>query len=49
MTVEDRALLVDIIRNPDAYFNVHNSEFQPGALRGQLSDLAAPQPAGAPR
>ncbi|HET9345539.1 MAG TPA: CHRD domain-containing protein [Candidatus Limnocylindrales bacterium] len=39
VTVEDRGLLVDIIRNPDAYyFNVHNADFQPGALRGQLSD-----------
>jgi hypothetical protein len=39
VTVEDRELLVDIVRNPDAYyFNVHNAAFQPGALRGQLSD-----------
>ena len=39
ITVEDRALLVDIVRNPAGYyFNVHNADFQPGALRGQLSD-----------
>jgi hypothetical protein len=35
----DRDLLIDIVRNPDQYyFNVHNAEYMPGALRGQLSD-----------
>ena len=34
----DRALLVDIIQNPqDYYVNVHNVPFAPGAIRGQLS------------
>jgi hypothetical protein len=34
----DRDLIVAILMNPsDYYFNVHNSEFQPGALRGQLT------------
>jgi CHRD domain len=34
----DRDLLVAIIADPSAYyFNVHNSAFQGGALRGQLS------------
>lgn len=33
----DRALLVDILANPDAYYvNVHTSDFPPGAVRGQL-------------
>jgi hypothetical protein len=33
----DRSLLVDILANPDAYYvNVHTSDFQPGAIRGQL-------------
>jgi hypothetical protein len=34
----DRDLIKDIIQNPqDYYINVHNADFQPGALRGQLS------------
>ncbi len=34
----DRDLIVAIVRNPAAYyFNVHNAEFPPGALRGQLT------------
>jgi hypothetical protein len=34
----DRALIKDIIQNPEEYYvNVHNAEFQPGAVRGQLS------------
>ena len=34
----DRALIKDIIQNPEEYYvNVHSSEFQPGAVRGQLS------------
>lgn len=34
----DRSLIVAILMDPSAYyFNVHNSEFQPGALRGQLT------------
>ncbi len=36
-TVVDRDLALAIILNPDAYYvNVHNAEFQGGALRGQL-------------
>jgi CHRD domain len=34
----ERDLLVAILTHPDAYyFNVHNADFQAGALRGQLS------------
>jgi len=34
----DRSLLVDILVNPSAYYvNVHNADFPPGAVRGQLS------------
>ena len=34
----DRGLIVSILRDPGAYyFNVHNADFQAGALRGQLS------------
>lgn len=33
----DRSLLIDILANPDQYYvNVHTSDFQPGAIRGQL-------------
>lgn len=33
----DRELLVAILRDPSAYYvNVHNDDFQPGAIRGQL-------------
>jgi hypothetical protein len=33
-----RALIKDIIQNPDAYYiNVHNLEYPDGALRGQLA------------
>jgi hypothetical protein len=34
----DRDLIIAILRNPSGYyFNVHNSEFPAGALRGQLT------------
>ena len=34
----DTDLVHDIVRHPsDYYFNVHNADFPPGALRGQLS------------
>ena len=34
----DRDLIVAILMDPSAYyFNVHNADFQPGALRGQLT------------
>jgi hypothetical protein len=34
----DRALIKRIIQNPGAfYINVHNAEFPPGAIRGQLT------------
>jgi CHRD domain len=34
----DRDLIVAILMSPsDYYFNVHNAEFPPGALRGQLT------------
>lgn len=34
----DAAVVKDILQNPDAYYvNVHNGEFPPGAVRGQLS------------
>lgn len=33
-----RALILEVIRDPSAFYvNVHNAEFGPGALRGQLS------------
>jgi hypothetical protein len=36
-TTADRTLVKDISKNPSAYYvNVHNSDFQGGALRGQL-------------
>ena len=34
----NRDLIVAILTDPSAYyFNVHNADFQPGALRGQLT------------
>ena len=34
----DRVLIKDIIQNPEGYYiNVHNADFPPGAVRGQLS------------
>ena len=37
-TTAARELIVDILRNPENYYvNVHNSDYQAGALRGQLS------------
>lgn len=37
VTGVDQALAVDIIRNPHLYYvNVHNADFPPGAVRGQL-------------
>jgi hypothetical protein len=37
-TTADRSLIIAILRTPsNYYFNVHNADFQPGALRGQLS------------
>ena len=34
----DRDLIVAILKDPSAYyFNVHNADFQAGALRGQLT------------
>ena len=37
-TPVSRDLLKDILQNPqDYYVNVHNADFPPGALRGQLS------------
>ena len=34
----DRSLLIDILKNPSAYYvNVHNAPFPGGAVRGQLS------------
>jgi hypothetical protein len=36
-TSADRELLVAILVDPSAYYvNVHNADFQPGAVRGQL-------------
>jgi len=33
-----RELILDILRAPEAYYvNVHNADFPPGAVRGQLS------------
>jgi hypothetical protein len=33
-----RTLIMEIIRDPSAFYvNVHNADFPPGALRGQLS------------
>lgn len=35
----DRALILEIIRDPDAFYaNVHNADFPGGAIRGQLSN-----------
>lgn len=34
----DRALILEILRQPDAFYaNVHNAPFPGGAIRGQLS------------
>jgi hypothetical protein len=34
----DAAVVKDILQNPGGYYvNVHNAEFKPGAIRGQLS------------
>lgn len=34
----DKDVVKDILQNPGAYYvNVHNAEFPPGAVRGQLS------------
>jgi hypothetical protein len=34
----DRSVIVGILQDPDEYYvNVHNSDYQSGALRGQLS------------
>jgi hypothetical protein len=34
----DRELIKEIIQNPgDYYVNVHNADFGPGAVRGQLA------------
>ena len=34
----DRALLLDILQHPEAYYvNVHTADFPAGAIRGQLS------------
>lgn len=33
-----RALILEILRNPSGFYaNVHNAQFPPGAVRGQLS------------
>lgn len=35
----DRDLLRDLLTDPGAYYvNVHNNDFRPGAIRGQLGD-----------
>ncbi|HKG53372.1 MAG TPA: CHRD domain-containing protein [Anaerolineales bacterium] len=37
-TTADRELIKDIIQHPEEYYvNVHNADYQSGALRGQLS------------
>jgi hypothetical protein len=37
-TEVDRELIKDIIQHPEEYYvNVHNAQFAPGAVRGQLS------------
>lgn len=37
----DRSLILDILRNPEEYYvNVHNADFPPGAIRGQLSRMS---------
>ena len=36
-SVQDKDLLTDILTNPELYYvNVHNADFPPGAVRGQL-------------
>jgi hypothetical protein len=37
-TTVDRALALDILKNPEDYYvNVHTTDFEGGAIRGQLS------------
>jgi hypothetical protein len=37
--VTNKALLADIVANPDLYYvNLHNARFPAGSMRGQLDD-----------